>query len=353
MQAFGAVADALRAVGGFPAGLVLHSWAGHAEVTRQLAALPGVHFSLSGHTLRLAPRKLAPMLAQVRVGLWVNVRVSLLVVGAHAAPGAAQAGAHARTHFVPFGEALQIRRKFAAALFVSRYLMLLLFPPWHTPEYVSALRVQVPLDGLLLETDAPDGLPRLSGVEAADLVPVPEPPSTDGSCTEQRAGADASLGRSQSTHVRQEGGGTGASGAARDAAGGHCSDERQAGTSARKEADQLSGEGGAAGGSAAARERGSAERRGASTGADEQEVHGEIRTGKAKSGHTRPQLNHPANIRCIARVLRCLCCMTFSDYLQASALICKMVDVGRVDCTHILLNCSMSVLGTHRCSVHE
>ena len=66
VQAFGAVAEAARAVGGFPAGLVLHSWAGHAEVTRQLAALPGVHFSLSGHTLRLAPRKLAPMLAQVR-----------------------------------------------------------------------------------------------------------------------------------------------------------------------------------------------------------------------------------------------------------------------------------------------
>ena len=66
VQAFGAVAEATRAVGGFPAGLVLHSWAGHAEVTRQLAALPGVYFSLSGHTLRLSPRKLAPMLAQVR-----------------------------------------------------------------------------------------------------------------------------------------------------------------------------------------------------------------------------------------------------------------------------------------------
>ena len=75
VQAFGPVADALRAVGGFPAGLVLHSWAGHAEVTRQLAALPGVHFSLSGHTMRLAPRRLAPMLAQVRVGLEGKSRV--------------------------------------------------------------------------------------------------------------------------------------------------------------------------------------------------------------------------------------------------------------------------------------
>ena len=93
MQAFGAVAEAARGVGGFPAGLVLHSWAGHAEVTRQLAALPGVHFSLSGHTLRLAPRKLAPMLARVRVGFGAQLRVLLAAVGAHAAPGAAQAGA--------------------------------------------------------------------------------------------------------------------------------------------------------------------------------------------------------------------------------------------------------------------
>lgn len=52
-------------MGAFPAGLVLHSWAGPAEATRALAALPGAHFSLSGHTLRLAPRKLAPMLAEV------------------------------------------------------------------------------------------------------------------------------------------------------------------------------------------------------------------------------------------------------------------------------------------------
>ncbi|KAK9846339.1 hypothetical protein WJX81_001876 [Elliptochloris bilobata] len=100
VAAVGALAEELRAVGGFEHGLVLHSWAGHAESTRQLAALPGVHFSLSGHTLRLAPRKLAPMLAQI------------------------------------------------------------------------------PMDRLLLETDAPDGLPRLTGEDAAALLFVPEPPSS-------------------------------------------------------------------------------------------------------------------------------------------------------------------------------
>jgi len=67
VRAAGPVAAELRGVaGGFPAGLVLHSWAGAAEVTRQLAAVRGVHFSLSGHTLRLAPHRLAPMLAQAR-----------------------------------------------------------------------------------------------------------------------------------------------------------------------------------------------------------------------------------------------------------------------------------------------
>jgi len=67
VPAAGPVAAELRGVaGGFPAGLVLHSWAGAAEVTRQLAAVRGVHFSLSGHTLRLAPHRLAPMLAQAR-----------------------------------------------------------------------------------------------------------------------------------------------------------------------------------------------------------------------------------------------------------------------------------------------
>lgn len=169
------------------------------------------------------------------------------------------------------------------------------------------------MDRLLLETDAPDGLPRLSGVEAADLMPVPEPPSTDGSCVEH-AGADASLGRnSQTAHVRQEGGGVGGSGAAHGAAGENCSDEQQAGACARQEAKQQPGEGSGAGGSAAARERGSAEHRGAAIGTDGQEVHGELRTGKAHSGHAR-QLNHPANIRCPAKVGHRTCYMGLTHF---------------------------------------
>ena len=160
------------------------------------------------------------------------------------------------------------------------------------------VRVQVPLDRLLLETDAPDGLPRLSGADAADLVPVPEPPSADGSCVEQRASADASLVRSQAAQARQEGDGVGASGVSRDAAGGHCSDEQQAGASAQQEAEQQPGEGSGLGGSAAARELGGAECQAAATLTDDQEAHGEPRTGTGQSGHARPQLNHPANIRC-------------------------------------------------------
>ena len=51
--------------GAFPAGLVLHSWAGSAEVTRQLARIEGVYFSISGHTFNLSDKRLTPMLQQV------------------------------------------------------------------------------------------------------------------------------------------------------------------------------------------------------------------------------------------------------------------------------------------------
>ena len=50
--------------GPFPAGLVLHSWMGSAEMTKQLAHIEGVHFSISGHTLGLSDKKLGPMLQQ-------------------------------------------------------------------------------------------------------------------------------------------------------------------------------------------------------------------------------------------------------------------------------------------------
>ena len=45
---------------------MLHSWAGSADMTRQLARTEGIYFSVSGHTLGLSDKKLAPMLQQVR-----------------------------------------------------------------------------------------------------------------------------------------------------------------------------------------------------------------------------------------------------------------------------------------------
>ena len=56
----------LQQAGAYPAGLVLHSWAGSADMTRQLACTEGIYFSISGHTLGLSDKKLAPMLQQVR-----------------------------------------------------------------------------------------------------------------------------------------------------------------------------------------------------------------------------------------------------------------------------------------------
>lgn len=44
---------------------MLHSWAGSADMTKQLARIEGVHFSISGHSLSLSDKKLAPMLQQV------------------------------------------------------------------------------------------------------------------------------------------------------------------------------------------------------------------------------------------------------------------------------------------------
>lgn len=52
--------------GPFPAGLVLHSWAGSSEMVKQLARIDAVYFSLSGHTLRLSDQKLKAMLREVK-----------------------------------------------------------------------------------------------------------------------------------------------------------------------------------------------------------------------------------------------------------------------------------------------
>ena len=65
VRAFGQMQEIVRHEGQFPAGAVLHSWAGSAESTRQLARIPGVFFSLSGHSLNQSERKLVPMLQEV------------------------------------------------------------------------------------------------------------------------------------------------------------------------------------------------------------------------------------------------------------------------------------------------
>ena len=51
--------------GPFPAGLVLHSWAGSHELVKQLRRIEGVYFSISGHSLGLSDRKLTSMLQEV------------------------------------------------------------------------------------------------------------------------------------------------------------------------------------------------------------------------------------------------------------------------------------------------
>lgn len=49
----------------FPAGLILHSWIGPAEMVDALAKLQGVYFSLSGHLTRMSKKKYEPMVKRV------------------------------------------------------------------------------------------------------------------------------------------------------------------------------------------------------------------------------------------------------------------------------------------------
>ena len=90
------------------AGLVLHSWAGSADMTQMLANIEGVHFSISGHLTALKRVKAEAMLQQVCLEDPCLAAAGLDAACVRAGPGAG---------------------------------------------------VQVPLDRLLLETDAPDGLP--------------------------------------------------------------------------------------------------------------------------------------------------------------------------------------------------
>lgn len=66
MRAAGALLAVLREEGPFPRGLLLHSWAGPAALVGPLAAIPGVHFSLSGHLTRQPLAKARAMVQLVR-----------------------------------------------------------------------------------------------------------------------------------------------------------------------------------------------------------------------------------------------------------------------------------------------
>ena len=66
MQAYGRLLGVLQELGPFPAGLVLHSWSGPPEMVAQLAAIEGVHFSVSGHATRLKLAKARATVAAVR-----------------------------------------------------------------------------------------------------------------------------------------------------------------------------------------------------------------------------------------------------------------------------------------------
>ena len=50
--------------GPFPAGLILHSFLGPADLIRPFAAVDGVHFSISGHSLR-SPKRAPALVSQV------------------------------------------------------------------------------------------------------------------------------------------------------------------------------------------------------------------------------------------------------------------------------------------------
>ena len=66
VQAYGRLLGVLQATGPFPAGLVLHSWAGPLEMVPPLVAIDGVHFSVSGHVTRVKLAKARATVAAVR-----------------------------------------------------------------------------------------------------------------------------------------------------------------------------------------------------------------------------------------------------------------------------------------------
>ncbi|KAM3388673.1 hypothetical protein ACQJBY_011050 [Aegilops geniculata] len=119
VRAFGDLLEILKRTGPFPAGVLLHSYLGSAEMVPGLANL-GCYFSLSGFLTGLKSTKAKKMLKAVS---W--------------------------SCFFPLGLGL-------LNLFCTSEMHLYLF--------------QIPLDRILLETDAPDAVPKLDNVS---LVTVP------------------------------------------------------------------------------------------------------------------------------------------------------------------------------------
>ena len=64
VAAFAELQSILRQEGGFEAGLILHSWMGPQHLVPALAAIQGVHFSISGRSLR-SDKRAPAMLKQV------------------------------------------------------------------------------------------------------------------------------------------------------------------------------------------------------------------------------------------------------------------------------------------------
>ena len=56
----------MQELGPFPAGIVLHSWAGSADMVPPLAKVDGVYFSISGHLTHLKADKAAATVQQVQ-----------------------------------------------------------------------------------------------------------------------------------------------------------------------------------------------------------------------------------------------------------------------------------------------
>ncbi|KAK9863851.1 hypothetical protein WJX84_004445 [Apatococcus fuscideae] len=65
VKAFQELMGVLQGQAPYPKGLILHSWMGPADLVPKLAAIEGVHFSISGHTSRIAARKTGPMLNRI------------------------------------------------------------------------------------------------------------------------------------------------------------------------------------------------------------------------------------------------------------------------------------------------